>query len=84
MLDLLFVAKHKLIGLLTENSFAVMSYDINHGTITTTVMYVLQRLWEGKVVSAKVWQNSEEIFVASTTGQLLVVQNKFTGDALGQ
>ena len=56
VVDLLFVTTHKLIGVLTESSLTIMSYEINYGTITTTVRYLLERMWMGGAISARTWQ----------------------------
>lgn len=79
VVDLLFVAKHKLIALLSETSLAVMSYEVSYGTITTTVKYAIEDVWAGKAISARIWQNTNELFVASATGHLLIINNTFQG-----
>lgn len=63
---------------------SVVSYEISYGNLTTTTKYVLEKLWTSDIHSARIWQNNEEVFLASSSGHLIIIENKFRGEALGQ
>jgi hypothetical protein len=84
VMDFLFVAKHKLVGLLTDHTLNVMSYEVDYGVIVLTVKYKLEDIWSRDVVSRRLWQNPSTIFIASSAGDLIVIENRFQGHPLGQ
>lgn len=53
--------------------FGVVSYSINYGVVSFKIRYLIEDVWPIDVVSSKMWENQDEIVIASSNGIIKVI-----------